>query len=85
MAMVRVKQNRKKLRYLIPTSVHLSIMDVVKYYAKRWKTKRMIKDLTQRLQSAMYQVRNLHPISRHVALTLLSYLPLILLKILQCS
>jgi hypothetical protein len=36
-AMVRVKENRKKPRYLIPTSIHLSAMDVVKYYAKRWK------------------------------------------------
>jgi hypothetical protein len=43
----------------------------------------MIEDLTQRLGFAIYQVRNLHPISRHVALALLSYLPLILLEILQ--
>jgi len=43
----------------------------------------MIKDLKQRLGLGDYQVRNLRAIQRHVALVLLSYLTLILLKILQ--
>jgi hypothetical protein len=43
----------------------------------------MIKDLKQRLGLGDYQVRNLQAIQRHVALVLLSYFTLILLKILQ--
>jgi hypothetical protein len=43
----------------------------------------MIKDLKQRLGLGHYQVRNLQAIQRHVALALLSYGILILLKILQ--
>ena len=43
----------------------------------------MIKDLKQRLGLGDYQVRNLQAIQRHVALVLLSYFVLILLKILQ--
>ena len=43
----------------------------------------MIKDLKQRLGLGDYQVRNLQAIQRHVALSLLSYTLLILLKILQ--
>jgi hypothetical protein len=58
-------------------------MDVVKYYAKRWKIEQIIKGLKPRLGFAAYQARDLHLVSRRVALTLLSYLPLILLKILQ--
>jgi len=82
-AVVVVKERRKKPRYLISTSIHLSAIDVVKYYAKRWKIEQMIKDLKQRLGFRDYQVRNLQAINRHVALTLLSYFALILLKILQ--
>ena len=44
----------------------------------------MIKDLKQRLGLGDYQVRNLLAIQRHVALVLLSYFTLILLRILQC-
>jgi hypothetical protein len=43
----------------------------------------MIKDLKQRLGFGDYQVRNLQAIQRHVALSLLSYTLLILLKSLQ--
>lgn len=43
----------------------------------------MIKDRKQRLGFGDYQVRNLQGIHCHAALTLLSYLTLILLKILQ--
>jgi hypothetical protein len=43
----------------------------------------MIKDLKQRLGFGDYQVRNLQAIQRHVALALLSYFVLVLLKILQ--
>lgn len=43
----------------------------------------MIKDLKQRLGFGDYQVRDLQAIQRHVALVLLSYFVLILLKILQ--
>jgi len=56
---------------------------VVKYYAKRWKMEQMIKDLKQRLGFGDYQVRELRAIERHVALALLSYFVLILLKVLQ--
>ena len=58
-------------------------MDIVKYYAKRWKIEQMIKDLKQRLGFGHYHVRNSQAIQRHVALVLLSYCVLILLKILQ--
>ena len=73
----------QKPRYLISTSIHLSAIDVVKYYAKRWKIEQIIKDLKQRLGFRDYQVRNLQAINRHVALTLVSYFALIVLKILQ--
>ena len=43
----------------------------------------MIKDLKQRLGFGDYQVRDLQAIQRHVALVLLSYFVLILLKTLQ--
>jgi SRSO17 transposase len=82
-AVVVVKERRKKPFYLVCTNVHLAAMDVVKYYAKRWKIEQMIKDLKQRLGFADYQVRDLQAIQRHVALVLLSYFVLILLKILQ--
>ena len=82
-AVVVVKEKRKKDSYLVSTNLHLSALDIVKYYAKRWKIEQMIKDLKQRLGFGHYQVRNLHAIERHVALALLSYCILILLKILQ--
>jgi len=80
---VVVKEKRKKPSYLVSTNLHLSALDIVKYYAKRWKIEQMIKDLKQRLGFGHYQVRNPQAIQRHVALVLLSYCILILLKILQ--
>jgi len=82
-AVVVVKEKRKKDSYLVSTNLHLSALDIVKYYAKRWKIEQMIKDLKQRLGLGHYQVRNSQAIQRHVALALLSYCILILLKILQ--
>jgi len=82
-AVVVVKEKRKKTSYLVSTNLHLSALDIVKYYAKRWKIEQMIKDLKQRLGFGHYQVRNLQAIQRHVALVLLSYGVLIFLKILQ--
>lgn len=82
-AVVVVKEKRKKTHYLVSTNLHLSALDVVKYYAKRWKIEQVIKDLKQRLGFGDYQVRNLQAIQRHVALTLLSYCVLIFLKLLQ--
>lgn len=82
-AVVVVKEKRKKTSYLVSTNLHLSALDIVKYYAKRWKIEQMIKDLKQRLGFGHYQVRNLQAIQRHVALALLSYCILTLLKILQ--
>jgi SRSO17 transposase len=82
-AVVVVKEKRKKTSYLVSTNLHLSALDIIKYYAKRWKIEQMIKDLKQRLGLGDYQVRNLQAIQRHVALSLLSYTLLILLKILQ--
>jgi len=82
-AVVVVKEKRKKPVYLVCTNLHLPAVDVIRYYAKRWKVEQMIKDLKQRLGFGDYQVRNLDALQRHVALTLLSYFVLILLKILQ--
>jgi hypothetical protein len=82
-AVVVVKEKRKKDSYLVSTNLHLSALDIVKYYAKRWKIEQMIKDLKQRLGFGHYQVRNSQAIQRHVALALLSYCILILFKILQ--
>jgi hypothetical protein len=82
-AVIVVKEKRKKPSYLVSTNLHLSALDIVKYYAKRWKIEQMIKDLKQRLGFGDYQLRNLQAIQRHVALALLSYCILILLKILQ--
>jgi hypothetical protein len=82
-AVVVVKEKRKKPIYLVCTNIHLPAIDIIKYYAKRWKIEQMIKDLKQRLGFGDYQVRNLQAIQRHVALVLLSYFVLILLKILQ--
>jgi hypothetical protein len=82
-AVVVVKEKRKKPFYLVCTNLHLPAIDVVRYYAKRWKIEQMIKDLKQRLGFGQYQVRDLNAIERHVALVLLSYFVLILLKALQ--
>ena len=82
-AVVVVKEKRKKTRYLVSTNIYLPALEVVKYYAKRWKIEQMIKDLKQRLGLGDYQVRNLQAIHHHVALAFLSYFTLILLKILQ--
>jgi len=80
---VVVKEKRKKPIYLVCTNIHLPAIDIIKYYAKRWKIEQMIKDLKQRLGFGDYQVRDLQAIQRHVALVFLSYFVLILLKILQ--
>jgi len=82
-AVVVVKEKRKKPIYLVCTNIHLPAIYVIKYYAKRWKIEQMIKDLKQRLGFGDYQVRDLQAIQRHVALVLLSYFVLIFLKILQ--
>ncbi len=82
-AVVVVKEKRKKPIYLVCTNLHLPAIVVIQYYAKRWKIEQMIKDLKQRLGLGHYQVRTLQAILRHVALTLLSYCVLIFLKILQ--
>ena len=82
-AVVVVKEKRKKIRYLVSTNFLLPALEILKFYAHRWKIEQMIKDLKQRLGLGDYQVRNLQAIRRHVALVLLSYFTLILLKILQ--
>jgi len=82
-AVVVVKEKHKKPIYLVCTNVHLPAVDVIKYYAKRWKIEQMIKDLKQRLGFGDYHVRDLQAILRHVALVLLSYFVLVLLKILH--
>jgi len=82
-AVVVVKEKRKKPIYLVCTNIHLPAIDIIKYYAKRWKIEQMIKDLKQRLGFGDYQVRDLQAIRRHVALVLLSYFILIFLKILR--
>ena len=82
-AVVVVKEKRKKPIYLVCTNIHLPAIYVIKYYTKRWKIEQMIKDLKQRLGFGNYQVRDLQAIQRHVALVLLSYFVLIFLKILQ--
>lgn len=82
-AVVIVKEKRKKIRYLVSTNFLLPALEVVKFYSHRWKIEQMIKDLKQRLGLGDYQVRNLQAIQRHVTLVLLSYFTLILLKILR--
>ena len=82
-AVVVVREKHKKPIYLVCTNIHLAAIHVVRYYAKRWKVEQMIKDLKQRLGLGDYQVRSLYAIQRHVALVLLSYLVLTLLRVLQ--
>jgi SRSO17 transposase len=84
-AVVIVKEKRKKIRYLVSTNFLLPALEVVKFYAHRWKIEQMIKDLKQRLGLGDYQIRNLQAIQRHVTLVLLSYFTLVLLKVLQWS
>jgi SRSO17 transposase len=82
-AVVVVKEKHKKTRYLVSTNIYLPALVILKYYARRWKIEQMIKDLKQRLGFGEYQIRNLPGIHRHMAITLLSYFVLIMLKILQ--
>jgi SRSO17 transposase len=82
-AVVVVKERRKKIRYLVSTNFLIPALEVVKFYAHRWKIEQMVKDLKQRLGLGDYQIRNLQAIQRHVTLVLLSYFTLVLLKILQ--
>jgi hypothetical protein len=80
-ALVIVKEKRKKPRFLISTNTHLSALDVVRYYAKRWKIEQMIKDLKQRLGFGDYQTRSFQAIARHAALSLIAYFVLTILKV----
>jgi len=82
-AVVVVKEKRKKIRYLVCTNIYLSAIAIIEFYAKRWKIEQMIKDLKQRLGFGTYQVRSLQAIHRHQTIAMLSYFVLILLKILQ--
>jgi hypothetical protein len=82
-AMVIVKENRKKPYFLISTNIYLPALDVVRYYAKRWKIEQLIKDLKQRLGFGDYQARSLQAIVRHAALSLMAYFVLTILKIFQ--
>jgi hypothetical protein len=78
-----IVQEKRKSRFLISTNTHLPALDVVRYYAKRWKIEQMIKDLKQRLGFGDYQTRSFQAIMRHTALSLIAYFVLTLLKILQ--
>ena len=82
-AVVVVREKRKKPIYLVCTNLHLPAINVIQYYARRWKIEQMIKDLKQRLGLGDYQVRNLRAIQRHVAVVLLSYFALMFLKVFQ--
>jgi Transposase DDE domain len=82
-ALVIVREKKKKPRFLISTNTHLPALDVIRYYAKRWKIEQMIKDLKQRLGFGDYQTRSFRAIMRHTALCLIAYFVLIFLKILQ--
>jgi SRSO17 transposase len=82
-ALVIVQEKRKKPRFLISTNRHLSALDVVRYYAKRWKIEQMIKHLKQRLGFGDYQTRSFQAIVRHAALSLLAFFVLTILKVFQ--
>jgi hypothetical protein len=84
-AVIIVKEKRTKVRYLVCTNIHLPALEVIKYYAKRWKIEQMIKDLKQSLGFGHYQVRNLQAIQHHAALALLSYSFLVFFSILAVS
>ncbi|MGE5840390.1 MAG: transposase, partial [Deltaproteobacteria bacterium] len=84
-ALVIVKEKRSKVRYLVCTNIHLPAIDVIKYYAKRWKIEQMIKDLKQCMGFGDYQVRALQAIVHHTALALLSYSFLAFVAILAAS
>jgi len=72
-AVVVVKEKRKKVGYLVSTSFLRPALEIVKFYAHRCKIEQMIKDLKQRLGPGDYQVRNLRAIQGHVTLVLLRY------------
>lgn len=82
-ALVIVHEKKKNPRFLISTNTHLAAIDVVRYYAKRWKIEQMIKDLKQRLGFGDYQTRSFQAIGRHAALSLLAYFVLTILKAFQ--
>jgi hypothetical protein len=82
-AIVGIKEKRGKPLYLVSTNLYLSAIDVLKYYDKRWNIEQMIKNLKQRPRFGDYQGRTLKAIEQHVALLLLSYFVLVLLKVLQ--
>ena len=82
-ALVVVKEKRKKSRYLVSTNISLPALEILKYYARRWKIEQMIKDLKQRLGFGEYQIRNLPGIQHHMAITLLSYFVLVMLKMIE--
>jgi len=82
-AVVVVKEKRKKPVYLVCTNIHLPAIDVIKYYAKRWKIEQMIKDLKQRLGLGDYQGPRSESDPASRGFVLLSYFVLIFLKILQ--
>lgn len=84
-ALVIVKEKRSKVRYLVCTNIHLPAIDVIKYYAKRWKIEQMIKDLKQCMGFGDYQMRALQSILHHTALALLSYSFLVFVAILATS
>jgi SRSO17 transposase len=84
-ALVIVKEKRTKIRYLVCTNTRLPAIEVIKYYAKRWKIEQMIKDLKQCLGFGHYQVRTLQAIQHHAALALLSYSFLVFFAILALS
>ncbi len=65
-AVVVVREKRKKPIYLVCTNLHLPAISVIQYYARRWKIEQMIKDLKQRLGLGDYQVRNLRAIQRSI-------------------
>src|SRR4030043_258506 len=54
-AVVVVKEKRKKPTYLVCTNIHLAAIDIIKYYSKRWKIEQMIKALKKRLGFGDYQ------------------------------
>jgi hypothetical protein len=84
-ALVIVKAKRIKVRYLVCMNIHLPALEVIKYYAKRWKIEQMIEDLKQCLGFGDYQVRNLQVIQHHEAIALLSYSFLVFFAILAVS
>jgi hypothetical protein len=58
-AVVVVKEKRKKISYLGSTNLYLSALDIIKYYAKRWKIEPMIKDLRVPLKISEININTL--------------------------